>query len=721
MVLNHPILRKEEKEMNLIGKMLDNRYEILEKIGNGGMATVYKAKCHVLNRYVAVKILKDEFTTDSDFIKRFNTEAQSAASLTHPNIVSIYDVGNEDNLYYIVMELIQGKTLKEIIVEDGILSWKWSVNIAIQIASALEVAHKNNIIHRDIKPHNIIITEDGIAKVTDFGIAKAVSNSTITAFGTTIGSVHYFSPEHAKGGFTDAKSDLYSLGIVLYEMLTARVPFDADTPVSVALKQVQEEPVEPREYNDEIPNSVNMIILKAMQKDPNCRYQNATEMLEDLSHALKEPDGNFVRIHKASENSPTQKIPTIYDLDKNAERKSQRSDKKEETEKKPKNKVLRFFAEHKVARMIAIIVICIALFFGAMFGALSIFSKRPEQIQIPNLVKNDADNPMSEEQAIALLNELGLTNYKIERQNNDDVEKGYVISQKPDYQANYTVNETEEIKLIISEGSLDEALAEKLKNTKVKLPRKMVGKKKDELIKELEALTEELDDEDLVLKYEIKEEFNEEVEAGVVTEVDHEGNEEVSLDTTLNITVSKGSQFKDVTVVSVVNKSEAEAKSTLEGMGLKVEVNYEENTNKSDGIVTSQSINSNKVVKEGTTISLTVNKLPTKSKVTVNVNLKSLMKYTEPEPVQEPVQNTDANDTNTAPTTPKTPEIKSAKVVIKVGEDNIYSETKKLNTTDISASYTASGVKDVKVYVDDVVKFNKSVDFSQGDQTVTVE
>lgn len=722
MVLNHPILRKEEKEMNLIGKMLDNRYEILEKIGNGGMATVYKAKCHVLNRYVAVKILKDEFTTDSDFIKRFNTEAQSAASLTHPNIVSIYDVGNEDNLYYIVMELIQGKTLKEIIVEDGILSWKWSVNIAIQIASALEVAHKNNIIHRDIKPHNIIITEDGIAKVTDFGIAKAVSNSTITAFGTTIGSVHYFSPEHAKGGFTDAKSDLYSLGIVLYEMLTARVPFDADTPVSVALKQVQEEPVEPREYNDEIPNSVNMIILKAMQKDPNCRYQNATEMLEDLSHALKEPDGNFVRIHKASENSPTQKIPTIYDLDKNAERKSQRSDKKEETEKKPKNKVLRFFAEHKVARMIAIIVICIALFFGAMFGALSIFSKRPEQIQIPNLVKNDAGNPMSEEQAIALLNELGLTNYKIERQNNDDVEKGYVISQKPDYQANYTVNETEEIKLIISEGSLDEALAEKLKNTKVKLPRKMVGKKKDELIKELEALTEELDDEDLVLKYEIKEEFNEEVEAGVVTEVDHEGNEEVSLDTTLNITVSKGSQFKDVTVVSVVNKSEAEAKSMLEGMGLKVEVNYEENTNKSDGIVISQSINSNKVVKEGTTISLTVNKLPTKSKVTVNVNLKSLMKYTEPEPVQEPVQNTDANDTNTAPTTTtKTPEIKSAKVVIKVGEDNIYSETKKLNTTDISASYTASGVKDVKVYVDDVVKFNKSVDFSQGDQTITVE
>ena len=184
--------------MNLEGKLLGNRYEIIEKIGSGGMATVYKAKCLVLKRFVAVKVLRDEFTTDEEFIKRFNVEAQAVASLTHPNIVSVYDVGHEGNLYYIVMELVKGKTLKEIIVEDGALGWKWSVKIAMQIASALETAHRNNIIHRDIKPHNIIITEDGVAKVTDFGIAKAVSNSTITAFGTTIGSVHYFSPEDRK-------------------------------------------------------------------------------------------------------------------------------------------------------------------------------------------------------------------------------------------------------------------------------------------------------------------------------------------------------------------------------------------------------------------------------------------------------------------------------------------------------------------------------------------
>ena len=253
--------------MNIIGRTIANRYEIINKTGVGGMATVYVAKDKVLNRNVAVKVLKDEFTTDEEFVKRFNSEAQAAASLSHPNIVSIYDVGNEDNIYYIVMELVRGKTLKQIITEEGALPWKWSVNIAMQIASALETAHKNNIVHRDIKPHNIIITEDGVAKVTDFGIAKAVSNSTITAFGTTIGSVHYFSPEQAKGGYTDAKSDIYSLGVVMYEMLTGRVPFDSDTSVSVALKHMQEAPVPPMEINENIPKAVNDIILKAMEKE----------------------------------------------------------------------------------------------------------------------------------------------------------------------------------------------------------------------------------------------------------------------------------------------------------------------------------------------------------------------------------------------------------------------------------------------------------------------
>ena len=204
-----------------------------------------------------------------------------------------------------------GKTLKEIIVkEKGPLPWKWSINVSIQIASALEMAHRNNIIHRDIKPHNIIITEDGVAKVTDFGIAKAVSNSTITAFGTTIGSVHYFSPEHARGGFTDAKSDLYSLGVVMYEMVTGRVPFDADTPVSVALKHMQEEPVEPIELNPNLPIAVNKIIMRALQKDTTLRYQTASEMLVDLKKSLKDPEGDFV---EELEYDPTAKTQVIED------------------------------------------------------------------------------------------------------------------------------------------------------------------------------------------------------------------------------------------------------------------------------------------------------------------------------------------------------------------------------------------------------------------------
>ena len=359
--------------MSLEGKIIGNRYEVLEKIGIGGMATVYKAKDNILKRNVAVKVLRDEFTTDEEFIKRFNTEAQAAASLTHPNIVSIYDVGHEDNLYFIVMELIQGKTLKQIITEDGVLPWKWSINIAIQIASALEIAHKNNIVHRDIKPHNIIITEDGVAKVTDFGIAKAVSNSTITAFGTTIGSVHYFSPEHARGGYTDAKSDIYSLGVVMYEMMTGRVPFDADTPVSIALKHMQEKPVEPIKLNPSIPYAVNKIIMKAMQKEVALRYSSATEMLKDLNAALKNPDGNTVMPDQNIENSYTQRIPTI-----------QGGEKMNQKEKK----VNAFFKKHKKAIMIAIIVLIVILIpVIGFYGTQAILNVgRAKDVKLPNLV-----------------------------------------------------------------------------------------------------------------------------------------------------------------------------------------------------------------------------------------------------------------------------------------------------------------------------------------------
>lgn len=506
-------------------------------------------------------------------------------------------------------------------------------------------------------------------------------------------------------------------GIVLYEMLTARVPFDADTPVSVALKQVQEEPVAPIEYNEKIPQSVNMIILKAMQKNPNCRYQNATEMLEDLKRALKEPDSNFVVINGAS-NSPTQKIPTIYDMDLDEdENENDNKSKKDNKDKKKKGKLGAFFEKHKVLKVVVIFLIAVLLFFGAMFGTLAIFS-RPSQVQIPNLVQDEDGNPIKEENAIEILEEAGLKNYSVEYKNSDDVEKGYVISQDPEYQENYTVNVTQEILLVVSSGSMDDELAEKLKNTEITLPKKMVGKTQEELEKEFKQLLADLDDEDLedIEFWEIEEVFDEDVEAGIVVEVDDEDGEKVSggskitLDTKVTVKVSKGSEYKDVTVPNVVNKSESDARSTLEGLGLVVEVSYEENSNKTDGAVLSQSVSSNKTVKEGTTISLSVNKLPTKSTLTVRVNVSGFMK-----PVETTTTTDNAsNDAETTATESKEPVL----VKINVGDETIYNST---TSTDVIKTYKASGVKEVKVWIDNNLESQQSIDFSAGDQMVLVE
>lgn len=296
--------------LDMADQILGNRYQLLERIGGGGMAVVYKAKCLLLNRFVAVKILRSEFTDDEEFVKRFRVEAQAAASLNHPNIVSIYDVGKQDDTHYIVMEFIDGITLKEYISNRGVLPWNEAINIGIQICSAIEQAHKNFIVHRDIKPHNILITKEGIAKVTDFGIARAVTSATITMVGSTIGSVHYFSPEQARGGFTDEKSDLYSLGITLYEMVTGKVPFDGESPVAIALKHIQEKPEKPAVINPSIPKGVNDLILKAMKKDQNLRYQNASDMLSDLQRTLAEPNAK-INGSNAVEELPTRKMQAV--------------------------------------------------------------------------------------------------------------------------------------------------------------------------------------------------------------------------------------------------------------------------------------------------------------------------------------------------------------------------------------------------------------------------
>ena len=275
-----------------IGMMIGGRYEILEKIGTGGMSDVYKAKCHKLNRFVAVKVLKQEFSENANFVSKFRIEAQAAAGLMHPNIVNVYDVGEENGIYYIVMELVEGITLKKYIEKKARLSYKEAVSIAIQVSMGIEAAHNNHIIHRDIKPQNIIISKDGKVKVTDFGIAKAATSNTITS--NVMGSVHYTSPEQARGGYSDEKSDIYSLGITMFEMLTGRVPFNGETTVAIAIKHIQEEMVSPKEFVPEIPTSVESIVLKCCQKSPDRRYQNMQELITDLKQSLINPDENFV-------------------------------------------------------------------------------------------------------------------------------------------------------------------------------------------------------------------------------------------------------------------------------------------------------------------------------------------------------------------------------------------------------------------------------------------
>ncbi|MCR4989283.1 MAG: Stk1 family PASTA domain-containing Ser/Thr kinase [Lachnospiraceae bacterium] len=307
------------------GMMISERYEILEKIGTGGMSDVYKAKDHKLNRFVAVKVLKQEFSENANFVSKFRVEAQAAAGLMHPNIVNVYDVGQEEGVHFIVMELVEGITLKKYIEKKARLSVKEAISIAIQVSMGIEAAHKNHIIHRDIKPQNIIISKDGKVKVTDFGIAKAATSNTITS--NVMGSVHYTSPEQARGGYSDEKSDIYSLGITFFEMLTGRVPFNGETTVAIAIKHIQEEMPSPREFVSEIPVSVEQIVLKCCQKSPDRRYQSMEELIADLKYALMNPDEDFVKIDDPDEVGATKTVD-----DEDVQRIKRQSSKRESLE-----------------------------------------------------------------------------------------------------------------------------------------------------------------------------------------------------------------------------------------------------------------------------------------------------------------------------------------------------------------------------------------------------
>ena len=631
--------------MNLEGKILGNRYEIIEKVGNGGMATVYKATDLVLKRYVAVKVLRDEFTTDEEFIKRFETEAQSAAKLVHPNIVSIFDVGIDNGIYYIVMELIQGKTLKEIILEErGPLPWKWSVNVAIQIASALEMAHKNNIIHRDIKPHNIIITEDGIAKVTDFGIAKAVSNSTITAFGKTIGSVHYFSPEHARGGYTDAKSDLYSLGVVMYEMVTGRVPFDADTPVSVALKHMQEEPVPPIEVNTHLPEAVNKIILKALKKDPMLRYQTATELLQDLRTALKNPSGDFVEEVDYDPTAKTQRIST------------NQYDRTNKNRGKKESKFITFVKEHKVLSSFIGLILLFFLAFGGTMLTLKVTN--PKEVDVPdvvNLTKEEAEQKIKDAKLV----------FEVESEEyNTEIEENHIISQDPKHMDNFNkVKEGTTIKVVISKGT------EKTKVPNVK------GKQREEAVQLIE---------DAKLKVEVVEETSKTVKEGYVISQETNPDIEVNAGDTVKIHVSTGTE--KTTVPGVLGKTQEEAKKILQDSGFVVTVTNSEDSSKENGVVLKQSIKEEKSVDKGSAITITVNTFEASKSMPISIDVKSITGGYE--------ENTNSVEENKI--------VKTVSITITSGGKTLWSDSGvDKNIKDKKASITGKGSMDLTLTITD--------------------
>ena len=586
--------------MELIGKILAGRYEIIEKVGEGGMAYVYKARDNLLNRYVAVKILKEEFSKDEVFVKRFRTEAQSAASLIHPNIVSVFDVGEDKGVSYIVMELLESKTLKDYIEAKGPLSSELTLKIAAQIASALEAAHKAHIVHRDIKPQNIILNQNLVAKVTDFGIAKVTntSSATITSFGKTMGSVHYFSPEHAKGGYTDAKSDLYSLGVVMYEMATGKLPFDAESPVSVALKHIQEEPVEPIKVNPNVSKALNDIIMKAMEKSTAKRYQTATEMLTDISIALAKPSNGLVsRSASSIEAGDTQVIPVLNDVpeenmvpnvrtrqttgrtaytpthsrDAKVIEEEKPKDNLEDIKKAKKKKMIKIFS------IVAVVIIIIGIVFGyfirKIFG-----NNQQEEVEIPYVIGRNID------EVIEQYEKLG---YKINQTGSDynsEYEEGEIMSQSPEA-GTKTTDKT--INVQVSRGTRMVTVSN-VEGKDIKVARYELENTAGFVVEEVEQVSDT-------------------VAAGIVISQDYKDVER-PYGSVIKLTVSSGDGKEQIVVPSVVGMSLQEAQSTLEDMKLTVEVDYGEDESKSNGIVLNQSYPQNSVLKEGDVITITVNR-----------------------------------------------------------------------------------------------------------------
>ena len=664
----------------MIGRILGNRYEIIEKIGGGGMSNVYKAKCNVLNRFVAIKILRDELTQDPDFVDKFKQESLSAASLAHPNIVNIYDTGTEGDIYYIVMEYVKGETLKNYIKRKGRLSEKVAVKISRQVAEALKLAHTNNIVHRDIKPHNILLTEDGTAKVTDFGIARASTSSTINNTSNVIGSVHYFSPEQARGGYVDEKSDIYSLGIVMYEMITGVLPFDADNHISVAMKQIQEKPMLPsKKVKDiDISKAYEDIIMKCLEKHQSFRFQNIDELLKKLDalNGNNEPEKN----EKEIIDSPTIVIPAITDLEEenvinidlvdeksnNAFKSFFGADEQEEEsdEKKHNNKKI------TIAAILSALVIAAI---GGIIGFKALLYV-PE-VPVPNLLGR------SEAEAEKLIKDLGLEFKVSNREYSDKYDEGQVMEQSVDEGAK--VKEKYPVEVVVSKGEQEYSVPN------------LIGKYAIEagIILKDEGLSEG----------EVTEENSDKYSAGQIIDQNPAAGSPAKENDKVSYVVSIGPKITYVKMPTLLNLNLEAAKLSITQHGLVVgEVNKEHSEEIAEGLVIKQSITPGLDVEVGTSIWLT---------------LSSGKPETE-EPVPETPESPETPEEGTFPLAIALPSDKDKVAVViqriaQGGREVVYSE--EVNTSDgsILVNVKGTGTEIFEIYIDNELYDRVEITFEQ--------
>ncbi len=599
------------------GMLISDRYEIVDKVGTGGMADVYKAKDQRLSRFVAIKVLKTEYSSDKSFVNKFRGEAQSAAGLSHPNIVNVYDVGDDSGLHFIVMELVEGITLKRFIERKGKLEVKEAVGIGIQIAQGMEAAHDNHIIHRDIKPQNIIISKDGKVKVTDFGIAKATNSNTITS--NAMGSVHYLSPEQARGGYSDEKSDIYSLGVTLYEMLSGKVPFAGDNTVSVALLHIQGEAMPLRELDPDIPVSVDKIVQKCMQKRPERRYHSASELISDLKRAISNPDGDFVQIPAfVASDSPTINISddlgkiksgTYLDEDdirptKNLHPSKGKDDEEEDLDTVD-TKVEKFFLVGSIvaAVILGIVIIVIVAWFLVKNNDGGNDPKPGPEVTVaptegakPTLPVNPAGENYKVPYVVGLTKDDAIASLKnsdpdvfidySDEEYSDEYDAGEVMKQYPEAGNDYTKGST--VLLTISAGpetiqvpNLHNLTEE---NAKIKLTEKG-------------------------LKMDSKLVPSDEIEKGRVVSTLPDRDAPVFVGDTVQVFISDGPS--KVSVPDLLGKTESEAKTLLNQSGLELgSVDYESSDKYGEGKVFSQDYSMGTMVDKGTAIDISISTGP---------------------------------------------------------------------------------------------------------------